>query len=151
MNNKYIILFILFAIIVLLSIGTTETFVDSIYKSPNCCVIRKYWDYDTLKYKFEESTQCDLLYTNEIRTIKEGQLIDNKPFDMKNCKENLENPIFGSCREKGNFTCTDFITKEDCTKYPGVSWYKETCNDFISDNLHYDFKTNLKPIHIKVT
>jgi hypothetical protein len=150
MNNKYIILFILFVILFLLSIRTTEPFVDSIYKSPNCCVIRKYLDNDTFKYKFSKSKQCDLNYTNELRTIKEGQLIDNKPFDMKDCKENLKNPIFGSCRQKGSFTCTDFISKEDCIKYPSVSWYKETCNESISAKLYYDYKTNLKPLYIRV-
>jgi len=140
MKKYIIILIILLIIIYLICFNDIENFQAPIYDSHNCCVIRKYRNYDEYKYYYYTSKNCDVYHNYNLRTISEGELIDGVPFIMENCKENLSNPIFGSCREPGGKSCTDFISKKDCLKYPTMNWNHETCNEHISKDNHYDYE-----------
>ena len=148
--NKYIVILILLLIIFFLGYGSsTELFQANIYDSPNCCVIRKGREYDHFKYYYSKSQLCDSHYTNIIRTIREGELIDGQPFKMEDCHDNVEKPMFGSCREHGNKSCTEFTSYKDCVKYPSLIWYnKKTCDDTSNPNIHYQYNTNKKPLYI---
>ena len=60
-----------------------ETFESSISDNRNCCVIRKQRIGADLVYTYNKSIYCDNYHTNNLRTIKEGILINKKPFTWK--------------------------------------------------------------------
>lgn len=103
-----------------------ENFEADIYDNKNCCVIRKKRIDTHIFNTYKKSNYCDNYHDNYLRTIKEGELIGGVPFDMKQC---VNNKKFGSCRKLGGFTCVDFVTKEECLKYPDLVWNTVTCND----------------------
>ena len=118
---------------------TTEKFESTISDNRNCCLIRKQRIGADLVYTYNKSMYCDNYHTNLLRTIKEGILINKKPFTMDNCTADPEDPVdtFGSCRKPG-WECIDFQTESDCKKYPGLVWSEKTCNDQIPYVPHYD-------------
>lgn len=140
MKKYIIILIILLIIIYLICFNDIENFQAPIYDSPNCCVIRKRRDYDIFKYYYNTSKYCDVYHNNLIRTVREDELIDGKPFKMEYCKENILKPIFGSCREPGEKSCTDFMTKKDCVKYPGLVWNPSVCRESLNQDVYYNYE-----------
>jgi hypothetical protein len=93
-------------------------------------------------YTYKKSTYCDNYHDNYLRTVKEGELINNKKFNMLNCQYPKTNKsiLFGSCRRLGGFECIDFITKKDCRKANDkMFWDPLSCNNRIKRE--YDFYT----------
>jgi hypothetical protein len=153
--NKYIIILIIILITISLLYHlkinkVNEFFMADIYRSTNCCVIRKRRIGDIFKYFYNKSTFCDGYHSNLIRTIKEGELIDGEPFNMDNCKETPQKPVFGSCRKLGGFQCSEFQTQKECTKYPGLLWDKSNCFEKIPIEINYykNSVKNLKPYSV---
>jgi len=116
-----------------------EHFQADIYNSKNCCVIRKKRLGKKFIYTYKKSTYCDNYHDNYLRTVKEGELINNKKFNMLNCEYPKTNKsiLFGSCRRLGGFECIDFITKKDCKKHPNLIWNKASCNNRIPIEINY--------------
>ena len=149
--NKYIIILIVILLIssLVCQIKITEFFQANIYNAPDCCVIRKKRVNDKFKYFYNKSQYCDAYHDGNLRTINDDELINGEPFNMNDCKENLLNPIFGSCRRLGSRQCTEFLTEKDCKKYPNMVWDKATCFDKIPIEVNY-YKysvKNLKPLY----
>ena len=94
--------------------------------SNKCCVIKKIPDNNNFKYCFSVSNNCDGMYDNNTRTIKEGDIVDGKPFILNDCNEEAFQKTVGSCRKMG-FECVDFITPSDCNQYK-LKWDENTCN-----------------------
>ena len=65
MNKYIIILLIIIILFYLLHPINIEFFEADIYDSPNCCVIRKRRHYDTFKYFFNKSKNCDIYHDNK--------------------------------------------------------------------------------------
>jgi len=103
-----------------------EDFQAEIYDNTNCCVIRKARVANNFFYTYKPTQYCDDYNDNFLRTIKEGESIAGVPFEMSQC---VNEKLFGSCRQLGGFTCTDFKTKEECAIYPNTVWDLKTCND----------------------
>jgi hypothetical protein len=109
-----------------------ETFIAEVNSNKNCCVIRKKRLGPNFIYTYKKSKFCDDYNDNYLRVVKEGDIIDNKEFNMQDCvlPKDLNNPIFGSCRRLGGFECIDFITDKDCKKYfPALIWDPASCNN----------------------
>jgi hypothetical protein len=106
--------------------GITEKFEANIYDNTNCCVIRKKRLGAKFVYTYNTTKYCDDYNDNFLRTIKEGESIAGEPFQMNQC---VDNKKFGSCRQMGGFTCVDFVTKEECIKYPDLVWNLTSCNN----------------------
>ena len=119
-----------------------EPFQAPIYENKNCCVIKKKRLDDVFLYTYYKTKFCDDYHDNKLRTIKEGQLVDGKPFNMSDCKypKKKKDIKFGSCRRLGGFECIDFVTKKDCKKVNDkMYWDPLTCNNRIKRE--YDFYT----------
>lgn len=108
--------------------GITENFEAEIYSNTNCCVIRKQRSGINVFYTYKPTKYCDDYNDNYLRTIKEGESIAGEPFQMNQC---VDDKKFGSCRQMGGFTCVDFVTKEECNKYPMLVWNLRSCNNMI--------------------
>ena len=121
--------------------GITENFEAEIYSNTNCCVIRKQRSGINVFYTYKKSQYCDDYNDNYLRTIKEGESIAGDPFQMDQC---VDNKKFGSCRQMGGLTCVDFVTKEECMKYPNMVWNLRSCNNKIPNvkNKYYDYNQN---------
>jgi hypothetical protein len=134
--KKYIIILLVLLLLLIFN-NSNECFEDNIYDSPNCCVIRSQRISDNYKYYYYPSQNCDNLNNNVLRTIKEDELIDGQPFIMDNCKS--ENNIFGSCKQLGAKACVDFISREDCSKYPGMVWEKDPCRNNLEIQIYHSY------------
>ena len=138
---KQIIVLILILILIILYYCSTitETFESSISNNENCCLIRKQRIGADLVYTYSQSIYCDDYHTNNLRTIKEGIIVNKKSFSMDMCTPDPEDPsdTFGSCRKLG-WECVDFQTESDCKKYPNLIWSEKTCNDQLPYVPHYD-------------
>ena len=144
---KIIIYISIIIILYFCIIEDKENFEANIYSSKDCCVIRKKRLDDKFIYTYKKSTYCDNYHDNHLRTVKEGELIDNKKFNMLNCKlpNNSKTTVFGSCRKLGGFECVDFQSRKDCKKYPNLVWSKTSCNNKIPIEINY-YKNILKKI-----
>jgi hypothetical protein len=136
---KRIIIILILILIILYYCSTIEPFQVNINNNKNCCVIRKQRIGADLVYTYNKSIYCDNYHTNILRTIKEGDISNGKPFTMDKCTPSPKNKsdILGSCR-KHNFECVEFLTKSDCKKYPGLVWSEKTCNDRLPYVASYD-------------
>lgn len=136
--KKYIIFLLLLLLLFIFNLSNSnECFEANIYDSQNCCVIRSQRIFNNYKYYYYPSQNCDNINNNILRTIKEEELIDGKPFNIENCKS--ENKIFGSCKELGAKVCIDFTSQEDCTKYPGMVWDKDPCRNNLEIQIYHSY------------
>lgn len=136
--KKYIIFLLLLLLLLIFNLSkSNECFEAEIYNSQNCCVIRSQRVLDDYKYYYYPSQNCDNHNSNILRTVNENELVDGEPFIMDNCKS--ENKIFGSCKELGAKACVDFISKEDCTKYPGMVWDKDPCRNNLEIQIYHSY------------
>lgn len=137
--KNIILLLLIIILLILYYCTTTEPFQVTINNNKNCCVIRKQRIKADLVYTYNKSIFCDDYHTNNLRTIKEGALVNGKPFTIDKCTPSPKDKsdILGSCR-KHNFECVDFLTKADCNKYPGLIWNEKTCNDRLPYVARYD-------------
>lgn len=102
--------------------------------SNKCCVINKKFNANNkVEYTYKVSNNCEGMYDNNTRTIKEGDVIDGKPYSLDSC--NKEKSNLGSCRNIG-FECVDFITKKDCD-LQGMTWSKLTCQEQLPITIKY--------------
>jgi hypothetical protein len=125
--------------------GITENFEAEIYSNTNCCVIRKQRSGINVFYTYKPTNYCDDYNDNYLRTIKEGESIAGEPFQMDQC---VDNKKFGSCRQMGGLTCVDFVTKEECDKYPMLVWNLRSCNNripYVNDKF-YEYTENATEI-----
>lgn len=141
---KFIIYISILIILYYCVLRVQEHFQVEIYNSKNCCVIRKKRLDANFIYTYKPSEHCDDYHDNFLRTIKEGESIAGVPFDMKDCEKPDEGEEkFGSCRIMGGFECVDFVTKEECKKYPLMKWNAVSCNNTIKYDVKY-FKYSKK-------
>ena len=95
-----------------------------------CCVIKKVLNNNnSFNYNYSISDDCNGSFDNNSRTIKEGDIVDGKPFRLSECNANN----FGSCRKIG-FECVDFMTPNDCKKY-NLNWNSNVCNILLNSPL----------------
>lgn len=142
-NYKLIIIFLLLIISVYLFCYSNEYFRNTNFTylndSNKCCKISKIinknakmYDNNSFKYKFEITNNCDPIYNNNYRIIKENDIIDNNIFKIDDCNANLK---LGSCRKIG-FECLDFMTENECKKYNMV-WSDKLCNQLPKIEITY--------------
>lgn len=129
-----------------------EHFQVELNNNKNCCVIRKQRLGAVFNYTYNPSQYCDYYHDNFLRTIKEDDSIAGVPFDMEDCEEPEEGEEkFGSCRLMGGFECVDFVTKEECDKYPVMKWNTVSCNNQIKyDNKYYKYSIKQEKLFAKV-
>ena len=147
---KIIIYLSIIIILYFCLLDNSENFQADIYTSKNCCVIRKKRLDNKFIYTYKRSQYCDNYHDNFLRVIKEGELVNDNPFNMKNCKlpKNNKSTLFGSCRKLGGFECVDFVTNKDCNKYPNLNWYPISCNNQIPIPKNYYNQTDRQLIDI---
>tara|TARA_B100001093_G_scaffold369457_1_gene354423 strand:+ start:1080 stop:1706 length:627 start_codon:yes stop_codon:yes gene_type:complete len=133
---------------------TNNTIVDE-NDFVNCCKVDLKFDYDKndFAYKFKKLDKCSQDdFHNSINHNLFVEGIDNWTNDM--CKEPVckKDVILGSCKNV-NFTCKDFVTKENCEKF-GLEWFPETCRRPYNKPLktkYYDIeKDTKKPNEFKI-
>lgn len=91
-----------------------------------CLIKKKVNTNNRFEYDFSVVDNCNDIYDNNSRCIREGDIVDGEPFNLDNCTKNSLQ--FGSCRKLGNFECVDFISVKDCEKYK-MNFFNLTCND----------------------
>ena len=142
-NYKLIIIFLLIFITIYLFCYKNEYFRNTNFTYLNdankCCKISKVinknatlYDNNYYKYKFETTNNCDTIYNNNYRIIKENDLLDDKIFNLNDCNNELK---IGSCRKIG-FECLDFMTENECKKYNMV-WSDKLCNQLPKIEITY--------------
>jgi len=135
-----IIILLLFILHYFLFKNTCENMHDytEINISNKCCVINKKFNDNKVEYTYKVSNNCDGMYDNNTRTIKEGDIIDETSFSLENC--NKEKSNLGSCRHVG-FECIDFMTLKDCN-IKGMTWSKLTCQEQLPVTIKYPSYVN---------